>query len=155
MRDVAATVTRAVSNSGPWPVQGGIRGNLVSLAEVISLAERLCGGHPFHVERLKPEELQKEAAQEGWGSGLAQAHKALQTCILLAITQGAFVAGDEWNIELANSPPGPHTFQTVEEFLKQMSIKRGKQLAEGGDREEGQEMEGIEFESTSESGNLA
>lgn len=44
--DFANIVVRAIEYEGEWPVQGGIKGRDISLAEIIRLGEEVRGEHP-------------------------------------------------------------------------------------------------------------
>ena len=65
LKDLASVVTLAISYEGEWPVNGGIRGNLISAAKLIAIAEKVRGGK-FDVERLNVEDLKRGEIKSSW-----------------------------------------------------------------------------------------
>jgi nucleoside-diphosphate-sugar epimerase len=57
VRDLANVVVKAVEYEGAWPVVGGIRGNRISMADLIKLGEKLRGSsiQPNPTQPLYPD----------------------------------------------------------------------------------------------------
>ncbi|KAI0166974.1 NAD(P)-binding protein [Hypoxylon sp. FL1284] len=122
VKDIAGVVARAVEYEGEWPAIGGIRGNRVTMREMLRLAEAM--GKPFTVEWFNLQDMEtEERSFEGVGTfNLHTAppeeveaflYKALKG-ILVGITRGAYDITDEWNKLLPD-----YKFTQVEDLLKQ------------------------------------
>lgn len=122
LKDLASVVTLAISYEGEWPVNGGIRGNLISTTELIAIAEKIRGGK-FDVERLDIEDVKRGEIKSSWVplvnhpsipkeevEGLSRGFLA---GFLLGAEAGAYTVSDEWNRLL-----GGYKFQGVEGFLE-------------------------------------
>ncbi|OOF98858.1 hypothetical protein ASPCADRAFT_162634 [Aspergillus carbonarius ITEM 5010] len=122
VQDVANVVARAIDFEGEWPVVGGIQGTNVSIAQLIALGEKLRGGTPFDIERVKAQDLAAGTWETSWVprldhpsippeqvDGLA---KFFASGILLAISARSFEVSDEWNRLLPD-----YKFTAMEEFL--------------------------------------
>ena len=134
VQDLAKVVGRAVEYEGEWPVVGGIKGTDLSIGKIIALGEEIRGtfipplvlhtpfvlqlldwpvltsdepGLPFHVERLKADDLKAGVAKCSWlptvdhpGIPREQAEALapmLVASMTLGISAGALKVGDEWN----------------------------------------------------------
>jgi hypothetical protein len=54
VKDLAAVVARAVDLDGEWPVIGGIRGNRVSISQILKIGEKVRGVYyPAHQIKIK------------------------------------------------------------------------------------------------------
>ena len=53
VQDLAAVVAKAIEYEGEWPPVSGIRGNQVTIAQLIQCGENLRGNHdPFYILRV-------------------------------------------------------------------------------------------------------
>ena len=52
IKDLAAVVARAVDLDGEWPVIGGIRGNRVSISQILKIGEKV-RGVPYLAHQMK------------------------------------------------------------------------------------------------------
>ncbi|KAG9196432.1 hypothetical protein G6011_01553 [Alternaria panax] len=106
VEDLANVVARAVDYKGEWPVMGGIRGSRIPIKEFIALGEELRGG-PFTIERIPNEDLKNGTWTASWLPKVEHPSIPLEFVeafskkmvggISLAIGDGAFDVGDEWN----------------------------------------------------------
>lgn len=143
VQDFANVVSRAVEYEGEWPVVGGIRGSELSIGDVLVLGRKIRGmfpipfilfyshcpvlisndpGEPFHVEKLKAEDLKVGMVKCSWlpsvdHSGIPRAQAEalapmLVAGMLLAISAGALKVTDEWNRLLPD-----YQFAQAGEFL--------------------------------------
>lgn len=147
-QDLANVVAQAIEYEGKWPVIGGIRGSDLTVAQLISLGERIRGslfktprapvdemtkayseGGTFAVDRLDVNDLKAGKPKASW---LPQAgHPAfsrdqfealsgrLVSGILLGISAGEFEVSDEWNRLLPS-----YRFVDAESFLKNIWHKK-------------------------------
>ncbi|KAI1323658.1 hypothetical protein F5Y16DRAFT_332710 [Xylariaceae sp. FL0255] len=68
VHDLAEAVATAVNYNGEWPVNGGIAGNRLTVSQVVAMGERI-RGHPFAIERVKIEDLEKGELKTSWMIG--------------------------------------------------------------------------------------
>ncbi|KAM0273967.1 hypothetical protein ACHAQH_008087 [Verticillium albo-atrum] len=120
VKDIVQVVVRAIDYEDVWPVQGGIRGDEITLGDLISLGEKIRG--PFKVERLQAEDLEAGIIKSDWK--ILAEHPAIDpaeaeawgttfvTKILLTLPAGTMTVSDDWNKLLPE-----HKFTGVEEFL--------------------------------------
>lgn len=123
LHDLAAVVALAISYEGEWPVDGGVRGNLVSSAEIIAMAEKIRGGGKFHVEEVRGEDLKRGIVTSSWVPQIKHASvpkeqeeamsRVILGGVLLGVKAGAYTVSDEWNRLL-----GGYEFLGVEDFLR-------------------------------------
>ncbi|KAI0206803.1 hypothetical protein F4808DRAFT_454721 [Astrocystis sublimbata] len=125
--DTAAIVTRAVDYEGRWPAVGGIRGNRVSVSQLLDIGMKVRGS-AFAVERMKLEDLEAGELKASWG--LEAVHQAVSedqaqallkmVCIgtLLSSSKGAWDSSDEMNQLFPD-----HKFTPIEEFLSEVWAK--------------------------------
>lgn len=52
VEDIAKVVVRAVDFEGEWPVVGGFRGNMLSVADLVGIGEAVRGGSFHHDEQV-------------------------------------------------------------------------------------------------------
>ncbi|KAI1284035.1 hypothetical protein F5Y07DRAFT_97823 [Xylaria sp. FL0933] len=119
--DTAAVVARAVGYDGLWPTTGGIRGNRVSISQILEIGNRV-RGRPFAVEKVKAEDLEAGELKASWS--LEAVHQAVPddqaqallkaVCIgtLLSTSKGAWDSSDEMN-QLFPA----YQFTPIEDFL--------------------------------------
>ncbi|CAI6304622.1 unnamed protein product [Periconia digitata] len=121
VKDFADVVKRAVEYEGEWPVVGGMKGDVLSVEELVALGEEIRG--PFNIERIPLFDLQKGEFESSWlptldhpaipaeqRKGLA---KGMVAGVLQAVRAGAFEVSDEWNKLLPDMK-----FTDAEEFLR-------------------------------------
>ncbi|KAF4460225.1 2`-hydroxyisoflavone reductase [Fusarium albosuccineum] len=106
VQDIAGVVTRAVDYEGEWPVIGGIRGNRITIGELIKISEKV-KGKPFKMEWLKQEDLEAGELKTDLYPRIAlpsipkdqveSFSKMAMTGILLAMRRGVWTVSDEWN----------------------------------------------------------
>ncbi|KAI0813257.1 hypothetical protein GGR55DRAFT_565964 [Xylaria sp. FL0064] len=119
--DTAAVIARAVSYHGIWPTTGGIRGNRVSISQILEIGNRV-RGRPFALEKVKAEDLEAGELKASWS--LEAVHQAVPddqaqallkaVCIgtLLSSSKGAWDSSDEMNQLFPEYP-----FTPIENFL--------------------------------------
>ncbi|KAI3342334.1 hypothetical protein F4824DRAFT_512072 [Ustulina deusta] len=122
--DAAAVIARAVSYDGKWPTTGGIRGNRVSISQILEIGSRV-RGRPFAIEKVKAEDLEAGELKTSWSleavhqavpDGQAQALlKAVCIGTLLSSSKGAWDTSDEMN---QLSPD--YEFTLIEDFLSKV-----------------------------------
>ncbi|KAI0445273.1 NAD(P)-binding protein [Xylaria telfairii] len=122
--DVAAVIARAVDYDGEWPTTGGIRGNTVSISQLLEIGGRV-RGRPFAIEKMKVEDLEAGELKASWG--LEAVHKSVSdeqaqallkmVCIgtLLSSSKGAWDSSDEMNQIFPE-----YEFTPIEEFLSKV-----------------------------------
>ncbi|KAH8161539.1 hypothetical protein CIB48_g6716 [Xylaria polymorpha] len=122
--DAAAVIARAVDYDGEWPTMGGIRGNAVSISELLNIGGRV-RGRPFTIEKMKIEDLEAGELKASWG--LEAVHKSVSdeqaqallkmVCIgtLLSSSKGAWDSSDEMNQIFPE-----YEFTPIEEFLSKV-----------------------------------
>ncbi|KAI1423678.1 hypothetical protein F5Y12DRAFT_756173 [Xylaria sp. FL1777] len=122
--DAAAIIALAVSYDGKWPITGGIRGNRVSVSQILEIGNRI-RGRPFAVEKVKTEDLDAGELKTSWS--LEAVHQAVPddqaqallkaVCIgtLLSSSKGAWDSSDEMNQLFPE-----YEFTPIEEFLSKV-----------------------------------
>ncbi|KAH8887614.1 NAD(P)-binding protein [Thozetella sp. PMI_491] len=103
--DFCHFVSRAVEYEGEWPVVGGIRGDELTVGQLITLGEKIRG--PFVIERLEATDLKAGVVKSTWLPTVdhpaipPEQVKALAAGMtagmLLAISAGAMSVSTEWN----------------------------------------------------------
>ncbi|KAI1133274.1 NAD(P)-binding protein [Nemania abortiva] len=128
MADAAAIIARAVDYDGVWPTNGGIRGNRVSISQILEIGARV-RGRSFAVEKVKAEDLEAGELKASWS--LEAVHQAVpddqaqallkMVCIgtLLSNSKGAWDSSDEMSQLFPE-----YEFTPIEKFLAQ--IWKGK-----------------------------
>ncbi|KAK4173322.1 hypothetical protein QBC36DRAFT_220840, partial [Triangularia setosa] len=124
VRDVANIVAMAIEYEGEWPKIGGIAGETLSLAQELTIGEKI-RGKKFEVELLDVDSLRKGEYNGAWVKPLehpslqhldeetrAAFSKAAFTGFLLALADGDMVVSDEWNRIFPD-----YKFTGVEEFV--------------------------------------
>ncbi|KAH8703547.1 hypothetical protein BGW36DRAFT_288746 [Talaromyces proteolyticus] len=106
VRDFCNVVARAVEYEDVWPIIGGIRGEELTVAQLIAVGEKVRGG-PFTIEKMKAEDLQAGVVKSTWLPKVD--HPAIPpeqvdalsasfvSGVLLGMSAGAFRVSDEWN----------------------------------------------------------
>ncbi|PYH88407.1 NAD(P)-binding protein [Aspergillus ellipticus CBS 707.79] len=122
VEDVVNVVVRAVEYTGKWPEVGGIRGEEISMADLIALGEKVRGGR-FAVETIKAGQARLGRLTASWypvmgHSTIPEEVRAASAKIFTAKTvasiyQGTWRVSDEWNRLLPE-----YRFTGVEEFLR-------------------------------------
>ncbi|KAE8394149.1 hypothetical protein BDV23DRAFT_147960 [Aspergillus alliaceus] len=122
VQDVANVVARAVDFEGEWPVVGGIRGTDVTIRQLVALGEKVRGGAPFKIERVKAQDLENGAWKTSWVPKLDHPSippeqvdvfsRVIVVGFLRAIAAKAYNISDEWNRLLPD-----YKFTQAEEFL--------------------------------------
>ncbi|KAI0535080.1 hypothetical protein GGR58DRAFT_24736 [Xylaria digitata] len=122
--DAAAVIALAVGYDGKWPTTGGIRGNRVSILQILGIGNRV-RGHPFAIEKVKAQDLKAGKLKTSWG--LEAVHQAVSddqaqallkaVCIgtLLSSSEGAWDSSDEMNQLFPE-----YKFTPIEEFLSKV-----------------------------------
>ncbi|KAK3898128.1 hypothetical protein C8A05DRAFT_47476 [Staphylotrichum tortipilum] len=106
VEDLVSVVVRAVEYEGEWPLVGGIKGDEITIGNLIKLGERVRGG-PFSVERLNAGDLRAGVVRSSWlpkadhpsiSPEESQVLAASFTAgMLMGISVGALSVSDEWN----------------------------------------------------------
>ncbi|KAK0631165.1 NmrA-like family-domain-containing protein [Bombardia bombarda] len=122
VQDMAAVVARAVHFEGQWPVVGGIRGNRVTISQLLEIGKRVRDGS-FTVETVKLHDLEAGRLNTSWT--LEARHHSVSTQqetemlksvlvgVLVSTVKGGWDVSDEWNQLLPD-----YKFSGVEEFLE-------------------------------------
>ncbi|KAK6508683.1 hypothetical protein TWF506_010762 [Arthrobotrys conoides] len=120
VEDFANIVALAVEYEGPWPLVGGIKGDEVTVGQLIALGEKLRG--PFSVEKLKVDDLKAGNLKSSWIPKISHPSipadqvelisQAFASGILLALSNGAYRVNDAWNKLLPD-----YKITQAEEFL--------------------------------------
>ncbi|KAK4671826.1 hypothetical protein QC764_609060 [Podospora pseudoanserina] len=123
-KDLANVVAKAVEHEGEWPVVGGIRGDEVTIGEIIALGEKIRGG-PFIVEKLKAEDIKAGIVKSSWlpvvdhpslsPAAVEAMAKGFLSGMLLGISAGVLKVSNEWNRLLPD-----YEFTRAEEFLTEV-----------------------------------
>ncbi|KAH8745960.1 hypothetical protein BGZ57DRAFT_836676 [Hyaloscypha finlandica] len=124
VKDLAAVVTMAVDLDGEWPVIGGIRGNRVSISQILKIGEKL-RGRAFTVDKVKLGDLERGILAASWtletshpsvtGDHVEEMLKTVLIGTLLSSAKGAWDVSDEFNQLLPD-----FKFTQIEEFLAQL-----------------------------------
>ncbi|KAK3390029.1 hypothetical protein B0H63DRAFT_428580 [Podospora didyma] len=119
--DIGVAVAGAIDYEGEWPIIGGIHGETVTTAKLLSLVEKI-KGKPWDVEVVKVEDLEAGELKTSWLPHFSQPYltpeealafsKGLVIKILLGNIKAAWVVSDEWNQLLPHFKP-----TQLEEFL--------------------------------------
>ncbi|UPK97495.1 hypothetical protein LCI18_008430 [Fusarium solani-melongenae] len=104
VQDIVQVVTRAVDYEGVWPVIGGIRGNSITIGQLIALGEKIRVVKSDWKLKIEHPAVGQENA-EAWGEMVSR-------CMLLALQAGEVDCSDEWNQLLPD-----YQFTRAEEFL--------------------------------------
>ncbi|KAK3939634.1 NAD(P)-binding protein [Diplogelasinospora grovesii] len=120
VHDFCNAVAKAIEFEGEWPVAGGIRGDELTVAELVALGERLRG--PFDIEEVQAEDLKAGRVNTTWlpkvdhpaipAEQVEKMAAGMVAGMLLAISAGAMSVSDEWNKILPDCK-----FTKAEEFL--------------------------------------
>ncbi|KAL2144654.1 hypothetical protein VTI28DRAFT_8865 [Corynascus sepedonium] len=104
--DLANVVARAVEYEGEWPVVGGIKGDELTVREVIDLGKKV-RGEAFQVEELKADDLKAGVVRATWlpkpdhpsysTEQVEALAEQLTAGITLGFASGAMSVSDEWN----------------------------------------------------------
>ncbi|KAK4652204.1 hypothetical protein QC762_609060 [Podospora pseudocomata] len=123
-KDLANVVAKAVEHEGEWPVVGGIRGDEVTIGEIIALGEKI-RGDPFIVEKLKAEDIKAGIVKSSWlpvvdhpslsPAAVEAMAKGFLSGMLLGISAGVLKVSNEWNRLLPD-----YEFTRAEEFLTEV-----------------------------------
>ncbi|TAQ86952.1 hypothetical protein B7494_g4724 [Chlorociboria aeruginascens] len=129
VQDIAGVVARAVEYDGQWPVIGGIRGNRLTISQIIKNGEKV-RGRPFTIEKVKLEDLAAGNLKASWTLGkrhpsftedqaaeLAGMLKTVLIGTLLSSAKGAWDVSDAFNQLLPD-----YKFTRIEEFLAKVII---------------------------------
>ncbi|KAJ5929341.1 NAD(P)-binding protein [Penicillium verhagenii] len=124
VEDLANVVARAIDFEGEWPVDGGIRGNDFTIGELIALGEKVRGGKPFAVDKVKEEDFVSGEWQTSWmpalnhpsipQGNLEAVGRFFLTGILLGTNANALHVSDAWNRLLPD-----YEFTSVDAFLSE------------------------------------
>ncbi|KAI1116243.1 hypothetical protein F5Y14DRAFT_459325 [Nemania sp. NC0429] len=119
--DTAAIIARAVDYDGKWPAVGGIRGNRVTIAQILEIGNRVRAGR-FAVDKVRAEDLETGELKTTWS--LEAVHRSVSddqaqallkvVCIgmLLSSSRGAWDSSDEMNQLFPD-----YEFTSIKEFL--------------------------------------
>jgi len=124
LHDMAEVIAKAVDFDGAWPVTGGIRGNRLSISQVLKIGEKV-RGRPFAKETVKLEDLEAGALNTTWGleakhsavppEQLAAMLKMVLVGTLLSGAQGSWDVSDEFNQIIPE-----YKFTKAEDFLAEI-----------------------------------
>jgi len=142
VHDIAGVVTAAVDLKSQWPKIGGIRGNRVTIWQIIKIGEKLRGwsdtrnneksqcskrdiGQPFTIEKVRMEDLEAGNLKTSWTLGrshpsvaqeqadqLADMIKTVLIGTLLSSAKGAWDVSDDFNQLLPE-----YKFIAIQDFL--------------------------------------
>ncbi|KAI1250387.1 hypothetical protein MGN70_007440 [Eutypa lata] len=121
VRDFCNIVAKAVEYEGVWPVVGGIRGDELTVEQLLAVGEKVRGG-PFAIEKVKAEDLKAGLVKTAWlpkpdhpaipAEQVSALAAGFVAGVLLGMSSGAFSVSDEWNRLLPD-----YTMTRAEEFL--------------------------------------
>ncbi|KAK6332987.1 hypothetical protein TWF718_010813 [Orbilia javanica] len=121
VEDFANIVALAIGYEGAWPLVGGIKGDEVTVGQLIAIGEKIRGG-PFAVEKLKVEDLKAGVVKSTWipkvshpslsADEIESLSQGFTSGILLALSDGAYRVNDAWNRILPD-----YKITQAEEFL--------------------------------------
>ncbi|KAF4627982.1 hypothetical protein G7Y89_g10170 [Cudoniella acicularis] len=119
VQDIAGIVAQAVDYDGEWPKVGGIRGNRVTISQILEI------GGSFTIDKVKLEDLEAGNLTASWTLGARhpsftddqaeQLAAMLETVLigtLLSSAKGAWDVSNAWNQLLPD-----YEFTRIEEFL--------------------------------------
>lgn len=142
VQDIAGIIAQAVDYDGEWPEIGGIRGNRVTVSQILEIGEKVRGvsppthnrkltcshkiaGRPFTIDKVKLEELEAGNLKASWTLGkrhpsftddkadeLATMLKIILIGTLLSSAKGAWDVSDAFNRLLLD-----YKFTQIEDFL--------------------------------------
>lgn len=143
--DTAAVIARAVGFDGKWPAVGGIRGNRVTISQILEIGTRVrgrdtstssCGEEPsgdvallicsvarqFAVEKVRAEDLEAGELKTTWS--LEAIHKAVSDdkaqALLKMVCIGTLLSSSKgaWDSSDEMNQLFPeYKFMSIEEFL--------------------------------------
>lgn len=121
VQDLAAVVARAVDYDGEWPVIGGIKGNKVTVSQILEIGEKI-RGRPFAVEVVKLQDLENGELTTSWSLEARhpsftgeQAEEVLRNVLigtLVSSVKDGWDVSDDWNRLLPD-----FGFTRIEDFL--------------------------------------
>jgi hypothetical protein len=139
VQDLAAVVAEAVEYADEWPEVGGIRGNRITISQILRIGEKVRGifdistkkklicsqktiGRPFAIDMVKLEDLEAGILKASWTlearhssvteDQAADLLKSVLIGTLLSGAKGAWAVSDEWNRILPD-----YKFTQIEDFL--------------------------------------
>ncbi|KAJ5709555.1 hypothetical protein N7493_009846 [Penicillium malachiteum] len=141
VKDLRNVVVQAIEYEEEWPVDGGIRGDDISMGEYLAIAEKvrgmstlsparltkidsyfMLGGQPFAVENRKAEDIEAGTWTTSWTPAFdhpaipveqrASLAKSITGGILLAVNANQLHVSDSWNKLLPD-----YQFTSIDEFL--------------------------------------
>ncbi|KAK2600317.1 hypothetical protein QQS21_004958 [Conoideocrella luteorostrata] len=122
VQDIASIVARAVDYEGVWPTAGGIRGDDITVGELLKIAEQVIG-RPVTIEWLKMEDLVAgELKTENYSlltmpsvpkDQIVAFSKMVTIGALVSMANGVWSVSDEWNQLLPD-----HRFTSVKDFVQ-------------------------------------
>ncbi|KAL4882950.1 hypothetical protein BJY04DRAFT_185473 [Aspergillus karnatakaensis] len=125
VHDFATVVAKAVEYEGEWPVASGIRGTRITIGDVIKLGERVRGGKPFNVEKVKAEDFESGNWKTSWipwvdhpsiPKDQIEVFSRFGTAgMAMGFAKGSFDASDEWNQLLPD-----YKFTQAQDFLEEV-----------------------------------
>ncbi|KAF7560406.1 hypothetical protein G7046_g3741 [Stylonectria norvegica] len=131
VQDIAGVIARAVDFPGEWPKIGGMKGNRVTISQILEIGERVRGG-PFTIDKVKIEDLEAGKLTASWTLGkrhpsftdeqadqLAAMLKTVFVGTLLSSAKGAWDVSDAFNKLLPD-----YKFVEIEAFLA--AVWKGK-----------------------------
>ncbi|KAH8674615.1 hypothetical protein BGZ60DRAFT_556975 [Tricladium varicosporioides] len=125
VHDIAGVIAEAVDlGDGEWPELGGIRGNRVTISQLLEIGERV-RGRPFRVDKVKLEDLEAGILNTSWTLGkqhpsfteeqAEQLKGVLKTVLigtLVSCAKGAWDVSNALNLLLPE-----YKFTNIETFL--------------------------------------
>lgn len=143
VRDIAGMVARAVEYDGEWPKIGGIRGNRVTISQILEIGERVRGvsrhplipcnaqnshsisGRPFTIDKVQLRDLEAGNLEASWALGkrhpsftedLADQLAAMLKTVLIGMLVSS--AKGAWDVSDAFNRRLPDfEFTGIEDFL--------------------------------------
>ncbi|KAF2435912.1 NAD(P)-binding protein [Tothia fuscella] len=121
--DLAAIVAAAVSlPENSWPIDGGIRGNRVTVSEIIAVGEKIRGGAPFNIDTVKLEDLERGVLDASWKLETKHASVSEEQAgeMMKSVMVGMLVSGAKggWDVSDGFNASFPdYEFTKLEEFL--------------------------------------
>ncbi|KAJ5722024.1 hypothetical protein N7488_000059 [Penicillium malachiteum] len=122
IKDLRSVVVQAIEYQGEWPVDGGIRGDDISMGEFLAIAEKVRGGQPFAVENSNAEEFEAGTWTTSWTPAFdhpaipveqrASLAKFITGGMLLAVNANQLHVSDSWNKLLPD-----YQFTSIDDFL--------------------------------------
>lgn len=125
VQDLANVVAEAVDFEGEWPTVGGIRGNQVTIEQILALGEKI-RGKKFALESVRLEDVEAGTFETSWVPELN--HPSIPKEMvpifskntlkdgLIGLSKGVYtLPSDEWNQLLLS-----YKFTSIEEFLTEV-----------------------------------